>query len=784
MIALGDSAGGNVQPERQEQAPASRGGAKQPADDVALGLARRLEGEVAPLLEKYCLDCHSGKKAKGDVRLDLVKTLQDGLGMSAELSLAKGMLSTGEMPPKDELTPTAEERAVVVRWLEELLAYEPPAGELDPGWFTIHRLNRAEYRNTLRDLLGIDPTVVDVSARLPRDDTGYGFDNMADVLTMSPLAVEQYLDAAERAVELALGPEVRISDEQRRIWPIEGFGSGQMTPGGGFFLFANGSAEGSFRFPATGEYIVRAGAWETHGGDENAQLSLRMDGRELKEFAITGTKGKEETVEVRVRVSAGPHVLAAHFTNDYYVAKVADRNLGVEWISVAGPLDEKTTERPRAWQEVFGASDVKEMSDEDARAELILGKFAQKAYRRAVSRAEREGLIGVYRTERDRGATFEGAVRVALSAALVSPNFLYRSLENPDGGDASVVYRLDGYELASRLSYFLWSSMPDEALMSLASDGRLLDEHVLRGEVHRMLADEKSAAFVENFAGQWLQLRSLDGLAMDRAKFPEYDDDLRSAMVNEAKLFFGEVLRGDRSVLEFVDSDFSFLNERLAKFYGIEGVEGGQFRRVALPKASQRGGVLTMGAVLTVTSNTTRTSPVKRGLYVLDQILGAAPPPPPPGIPPLEEATKANPNATLREQLALHVANPSCATCHNRLDPMGLAFENFNAVGKWRDDDGGRPIDATGTLPGGVTFSGPAELKSELLHRGEQFIQTLSGKVLTYAIGRGLESFDRPAVRRIAVQTRRDGDRFRTMIEAVVLSETFRTCRGREQGHE
>ncbi len=368
-----------------------------------------------------------------------------------------------------------------------------------------------------------------------------------------------------------------------------------------------------------------------------------------------------------------------HFLNDYYVKDVSDRNVGVESISIAGPLEESTTDRPDPWKRIFGpASGV---ADEEHRAAAVLRGFATWAYRRPPSETQVSSLMKVYRSERENGEEFEPAVRTALTAALVSPNFLFRSVAHPNAADPDARYTLDGYELASRLSYFLWSSMPDEQLLAAASDGSLLTDDGLTRQVKRMLADPRCGAFVENFSGQWLQLRGLAAVEIDRARFPEYDDELRAAMITEATLFLGDVLFSGRSVLEFIDSRETFLNERPGPVYGVPGVEGEKFRRVELPAGSARGGVLTMGAVLTLTSNTTRTSPVKRGLFVLDQMLGAPPPPPPPDIPPLEQAVKLNPNATVREQLAAHLGNASCAACHMRLDPLGLSFEHFDAIG-------------------------------------------------------------------------------------------------------
>lgn len=750
------------------------------ADDLAADLNRRLTQDVAPLLATYCLKCHSGDKVKGDVHLDRLTSVKDALTGDLDLRLLKEVLGFGTMPPKDKPQPSEHERLILSQWADSMLAYVPPDAAIDPGWFTIHRLNRAEYRNTLRDLLGIDPRKLDLAAKLPPDDTGYGFDNVADVLSTSTLAVEQYLDAADRAVEAALGPILEIGDHPRTLRPLAG-STGQPLPQGGFFLYSNGPASATFTAPAAGDYLIRIKAWETHAGDENSKLSLRVDKKTIKDFTVKGTREDPQEFEVRLRLAKGPRTIAAHFTNDYYVKDAGDRNLGVEAISVAGPLTEAGVERPAAWKKVMG---VKAPGDDAARARAILGAFASRAYRRPATEAQVGALARLYQRERDAGRPFEPAVRTALAATLVSPNFLFRSAAHPDAANPAARYTLDGHELASRLSYFLWSSMPDEPLLAAAADGSLLKDEALAAQVRRMLADPRADAFIDNFTGQWLQLRSLDRIAIDREKFPAYDDRLRADMAAEARLFFGDVLRGGRSSLEFIDSNETFLNGRLASFYGVPGVQGDDLRRVPLPKGSPRGGVLTMGAVLTLTSNTTRTSPVKRGLFVLDQILGAPPPPPPADIPPLEQSAKANPNATVRERLAAHVADATCAACHTRLDPLGLAFEHFDAIGRWRDEENGRPVDSTGTLPGGAVLAGSADLKKTLLTRSDQFVEALSGKILTYALGRGVEPFDRPAVRRIAQRTRANGDRLAALVESVVLSETFRTCRGRKMGHE
>jgi hypothetical protein len=751
------------------------------ADQLEAELDRRLSDDVRPLLISYCFDCHTGDDAERDVRLDELTGVRATLTSDLDLHLLRDMVASADMPPKKEKQPSDHERLILTQWIDAALAYVPIDAPIDPGWFTIHRLNRSEYRNTLRDLLGIDPAKVDLADKLPADDMGYGFDNIADVLSTSPLAIEQYLAAAEQAIDLALGPIIALGDQPRALGPLEGQ-NGQPLPRGGFFLYSNGPAGSPFDAPATGEYIIRVKAWETPGGPDHAHLSLRIDARSAGEFDINAPRESPQELSVKVRLSKGNHNVVAHFTNDYYVPDKADRNLGVESISVAGPIDAATTERPPMWTRVFAPANV-QGTDAD-RARRVLTEFARRAYRRSPSDSQVQALLRVYTSEREAGRAFEESVRTALSAVLVSPSFLFRSVDHPDAGNPDATHTLDGYELASRLSYFLWSSAPDEELLSKAADRSILTDAQLAAQASRMLKDPKAAAWIENFSGQWLQLRALQEHRVDDAMFPEYDSALRADMLREARLFFADLLASDRSVLDLVDSRDTFLNERLAAYYGVPGVSGSEFRRVSLPPDSPRGGVLTMGAVLTLTSYPTRTSPVKRGLFVLDQFLGMPPPPPPADVPPLEQAANVAHDATTREKLAAHLTVATCAACHNRLDPLGLSFEHFDAVGKWRDSEQGRPIDASGSLPGGIALNGAGDVKASILQRSDQFIESLAGKVLTYAIGRGMEPFDRPAVRAIARRTRARGDRMTALIESVVLSETFRTCRGRSHGHE
>lgn len=756
-------------------------GVPSPVDPLVTDLEHRYWEDIEPMLARYCFGCHGEDRAKGGVRFDGILTLGDALDMADEMALARELIQTRQMPPAGEGAPSAGEIEVLSRWIRDALDYVPSDGAIDPGWFIIHRLNRAEYRNTLRDLLGIDPRGHDLAAGLPQDDTGYGFDNIAAVLSMSPLQIEGYLDAAERALEIALGPAVVESDTPRPVRNMTNTTGGRPLPTGGFVLNSNGARTGPVEIPVTGEYEIAVTTWGERGGDELPRLSVRVDRREVAAAFVEGLRDTPQTERVRLRLEKGTRQIAAHFTNDFWQPGVADRNLAIEQVTIAGPLP-GSVEHPPTRQSVLWSrpADDSVQAGRDAAA-VMLERFASRAFRRAVRPEELAGLVNLYARARAEGDTHEESMRVALSAVLISPGFLYRSIDNPQADEPQSIYALSSHELASRLSYFLWSSTPDEELHALAVAGRLNDDAVLRTQVRRMLADPKADAFIENFAGQWLHLRNLDRLSIDRTRFPEYTSELRDAMITEAVMFFGDLVRNNRPVTELIDSKHTYLNGPLAALYGFADLAGmgDQFRRVDLPEDSPRGGILTMGAVLTVTSNPTRTSPVKRGLYVLEQILGTPPPPPPPEIPPLEQAeTQTAHHASLREQLAAHLTDMTCASCHNRMDPLGLAMENFNAIGQWRDADESGPIDASGTLPGGVSFVGPQELKEILLGREDLFIENLTRKLMTYALGRGVEPFDRPTVARIVEHTRENGDQITAIIEGIVLSDAFRKARG------
>jgi len=759
-------------------------------DPLAVELEERLANDVRPLLEQYCYACHGNGRSRGDVALDGPGAINNIMAMADDWLAAVAMLNAGLMPPEDEPQPTAHQILTIQQWVADATDYYPADAEPDPGWYTIHRLNRSEYRNTMRDLLGIDPARYDLASHLPDDDTGYGFDNIADVLSMSPLQLEGYLDAAEHAIDLALGPNT--DPTPRPLRSLERNTIGDELASGGQAIWANGTVWGGHTFTHDGEYEITVRAYGDFARGVGPRITVSLAQDVLETVDITARQGQAaQVITLRTEVQAGRRRITVEFINDE-VVNGQDRNLYIESITVAGPFRDDAGRE--AYDAIFfitptaddegnrlpGVEGGRRISESMA-ARQVIERFATRAFRRPADVGEVGALMRLYQSAREQGDSYESAVKLALTATLVSPNFLYRAISNPQPNNAEFIYTLSDLELATRLSYFLWSSMPDDRLMDLAQAGRLSNPDVLRGQVRRMLMDPRSSALVENFAGQWLLLRGLDGVQMDPERFPAFDDELREAMRTEAELFFADVLRENRSVLEFIDSDRTFLNQTLAEHYRIGGVRGDNFRLVELPFDSPRGGVLTMAATLTVTSHATRTSPVKRGDYVLSQLMGTAPPPPPPDVPPLEQAGETlGENATLREQLALHVADPNCAVCHRRLDPIGLAMENFNAIGVWRDTEQGRLIDATGELPGGVMFNGPIELKRVMLGQHDQFVNNLSRKMLTYAIGRGSEPFDRPTIQQIARAVNSDRYRMQTLIEAVVLSDAFLQARGRE----
>ena len=647
-----------------------------------------------------------------------------------------------------------------------VLAQQP-----DPGRVTARRLNRNEYSNTIRDLLGVD---FHAEKYFPTDDSGDGFDNIGDVLTVSPVLMEKYLSAAERIARWAISSELPpkpIADEyhirDRKIRRVD-----------------SSTVEGLHRVEFAGEYTVRFGLPGERAPDgKPVTLNLWMDGKLLSSRQIeTKPSGlvyfnpySEE--EVKVYLPEGDHVFRAGVTNDEFVKTLPagdlyndKKNKFLNSILFIGPFLSAVEKESR--------KKILICNPESGRVcvERILSTLARHAYRRPVTPQETSALVRFVDMARSDGHSTEEGLQLAIQAMLVSPKFLFRIERDPKPTDPAQVHPVSQIELASRLSYFLWSSMPDDQLLSLAESGKLREANTLRREIGRMLADPRSAALASSFAGQWLETRNLDIVQPDPKKFPDWNPELRDAMKSETAMFFDYILKENRPVGEFLNANYTFLNDRLAKFYRIDGVSGPEFRRVQLT-TEQRGGVLSQASVLTVSSYPSRTSPVIRGKYVLGNILGTPPPPPPPDVPNLDEAAVGT-LESMRQQLEKHRSNSTCAACHARMDPLGFGLENYDAIGRWRTMDGNFPVDSSGTLPGGKTFSTPAEMRTLLTSLLPQFSRTLIEKMMTYALGRGLKTYDRQTVDNINRALGADGYRFQTLVQTIIESPAFQSRRG------
>jgi hypothetical protein len=749
--------------------------------------------DVVPFLAKHCYACHGNGKKRGGLSLD---RFQDEQAVQKDRKVWDNVLEmvrTGEMPPPERKRPPAKEIEAALGSLDAVLAKLDCTGPRRPGRVTARRLNRTEYNNTIRELVGID---FKPAADFPADDSGYGFDNIGDVLSLSPLLLEKYLAAAEAVLDRA----IVIADPPRpaktRLSNIQATrGAGDTRRGLGTTLHSRGQAFGSSYFDE-GDYTIRVEAYGQQAGDEPVRAALRVGFTTVKEFEVKADRSTPATLEAKVRLKAGTARIAVAFLNPSPNATPSprggkgqgeggaaepdkqQRRLIIRSIVVDGPYNPPPVALPETHKRIMAHRP--DLPPRQAARE-ILTRFATRAFRRPVQPAEVERLLGLYDKAEKEGERFENRVRLALCGVLVSPHFLFRIELDPPDARPGTAYPVNEYELASRLSYFLWSSMPDDELLGLAARGRLRQN--LEAQVRRMVNDPKSAAFVQNFAGQWLTLRNLAAVTPDRKRFPDFDEELRSAMHRETEMFFEAILREDGSILDFLDADFSFVNERLARHYGIAGVKGKEFRRVrrgevTSPLPANRGGILTQASILTLTSNPTRTSPVKRGKWVLDQLLNTPPPPPPPDVPELTEEKQLT--GSLRKVMEMHRENALCASCHQRMDPIGFAFENYDAVGAWRDRDGKFAIDPSGVLPDGKSFRGPAELKAVLRGKKDLFSRCLTEKLLTYGLGRGLEYYDKCAVDKITAALEKNDYRFLTLLAEVVKSEPFqmRTAQG------
>lgn len=745
---------------------------------AAASTASTFTTDVLPVVTRYCGQCHGGTEPEAGISFAKYQSEADLLQDRKTWERCFDLIEGGTMPPPDSPQPTAEEKARLLDALERSLFRIDCTQVSDPGRVTIRRLNRTEYNNTIRDLLGVTVRPAD---DFPSDDVGYGFDNIGDVLSLPPLLMEKYLDAADKIAAEAI-PGAEPTRPTVREFPRDALSrSRAMHPHGddAVILVTEGDVGIEFEFPRAGEYSLRVAAAETPAGNEPAKMAFRLEGATLQTFEVRARDANPKVFEHRFRAPAGRHRLAVAFLNDFYDEKARDRsrrdrNLILRDIQVSGPLDGSAAPAaPSALLAVLPGPDTPVA----VAARRNLAPLMRRAFRRPITDAEVDRYTRIVDAAVAKGESFPFGMRVALSAILVSPYFLFRIETDRNPNDPSDTHPLNEYELASRLSYFLWSSMPDELLLAQAAEGNLHQDAVLDDHVRRMLKDPRSKALVENFAEQWLQLRILNEITPDPALFPEFTAELREDMKQETRRFFEHILREDRSILEFLDAPYTFVNGRLARHYGMTDVDGEEFRRVDL-SGRNRAGLLTHASILSLTSNPDRTSPVKRGKWVMEVLLDKPPPPPPPDVPELAESAKAAPDASLRQQLELHRQNPTCNSCHQVMDQLGFGMENFDAIGRWRDQDHGKPLDTSGVLPGGAGFRGPVELARVLRRKDCEFSECLAEKMLTYALGRGLEYYDRCATDKIVKALKQQQFRFSVLVTEIVKSQPFRMRRG------
>ena len=794
------------------------------------------------LFNRYCLTCHNQtQSARGTVPVAFEHLDLANIGADAQIwEQVVRKMRAGVMPPAGRPRPDVPASEGFVSWLETELdaaaVARPNPGRIE----AFHRLNRAEYRNAVRDLLHLDIDASDVSAWLPADDASYGFDNIAAVLRFSPTLMERYLVAAKQVSRLAVGMPpafpnfdvFRLADDLPQDDRFEALPFGTR---GGTLIHYN--------FPTAGEYTIRVKLARQVGTyDRNVpnfhqpqQLEVSVDGQRLEVFTLAASVPRElrqpgeprridratldEEWVVRFQARAGSQEVMATFINrtpalletliEPYLRPHPSgghnwgsrRGVYLRSVEISGPFPVgempagSSASATAVADEAAGVSDTSsrrrifvcrpvDPSQEARCAATIVSALARRAYRRPATDADVAGLLRFYEAGRADGG-FESGIEMAVRRLLVSPEFLFRTESDPANITPDTTYRVSDLELASRLSFFLWSSIPDDELLDLAARATLHQPAVLEQQVRRMLGDSRSHAIVDNFVGQWLLLRNLPALGPDPYKDPDFDESLRWALRRETELFFESIMREDRSVIDLLNADYTFLNERLARHYGMPFVHGDHFRRVTLPDGSVRGGLLGQGSILSVTSQPNRTSPVVRGKWILENILGVSPPAPPPDVPELDEPERVATAVTMRARMAAHRANPACASCHRMMDPLGLALENFDQAGRWRvveesfDSRSASfvPIDTSGVLPDGTTFEGAIGLRSVLVGRSDRFVATMTEKLFTYALGRGLEFYDMPAVRAIAREAARDDHRFSSLVLGVVNSMPFQMRR-------
>jgi cytochrome c5 len=775
----------------------ARSSAQQPAPQA------RGTASSRATLDRYCVTCHNQRLATAGLKLDEADVANPVEGAEIWEKVVR-KLRTGMMPPPNMPQPSTDDRQALLSWLETSLdkaaAVKPNPGRTE----TLRRLNRTEYQNAIRDLLSVD---IDAASLLPADESGHGFDNVT-VGDLPPALLDRYISAAQKISALAIGStQTSLQSDIIRV-PPDVTQEGDVS---GLPVGTRGGVLIPYTFAQNGEYDIQIYLARGYSGDIDGlkdpqphEIKLLLDRTPIGEFTVQRPPNGDDllldrNLKIRVPVTAGPHQLGVTFLkNSSSLIETARQPLqsrfnerrsprmtpAISQVSVTGPYGPRGADNTPSRRRIFvcrpafakGSGEAgPSTAEETACAKKILSTLMRRAYRRSISEADVERPMAFYREGRSEH-DFDTGIGKALSAVLINPEFLFRVEVDPDKTAAGTAYRISDLELASRLSFFLWSSLPDDALLDSAIRGELRRPGVLDKHVRRMLADPRSYNLASNFAGQWLRLRNLTSVDPNVRLYPDFDDNLRQAFRQETELFVDSIVRDDRSVLDLLKTDYTFLNERLAKHYGIPNVYGSRFRRVELAPDSRRGGLLRQGSILSVSSYATRTSPVLRGVWVLSNIVGAPPPPPLPNVPALDGNVPAN--LPVRERMAAHRANPVCANCHRTIDPVGFALENFDAVGRWRDNEGDSgPIDVSGTLPGLGDVNGVSGLEEALLRRPDLFATTLTEKLFTFALGRGVEYYDAPAVRKILREAQPGGYRFSALILGIVNSAPFQMRR-------
>jgi mono/diheme cytochrome c family protein len=749
-------------------------------------------------INQYCVACHNERVKTAGLALDAAGI--DRVGEHAETwEKVVRKLRGRMMPPPGRPRPDEAAYDAVVTYLENSLDRAASAAPNPGRTDTFRRLNRTEYQNAIRDLLALD---IDVSALLPKDDVSHGFDNVGTA-QLSPTLLERYLAAAQKVSRLAVGSPLSSPASHIVVLPSD---LTQEDHADGLPFGTRGGTIVRYNFPLDGAYEIqvrlsRDRNENVEGLTEPHQVEVALDGKRVEVFTVKPNRNQsgayyadeavDKNLKLRLPVEAGPHELGVTFLRKTFALPETERqpyqahfNMdrhpriqpAVYSVSITGPFEPGVATGTPSRDRIFVCRPSAPSAEADC-AKNIITTLARRAYRRPVSDADLQAPLAFYNEARADGG-FDAGIEMALRAILASTEFLFRVERDPRNVAPGTAYQVSDVELASRLSFFLWNSIPDQELLDLAVRGALKEPAVLQAQTRRMLADPRSEALVTDFAGQWLYLRNLAASNPDARMFPDFDDNLRQAFRRESELFFASIVKEDRSVLDLLRADYTFVNERLARHYGIPSVYGSRFRRVTLGDGSVRGGLLGQGSILTVTSYANRTSPVLRGKWVLDNILGTPPPPPPPNVPPLPDNHAGGRALSMRERMVQHRANPACSGCHQLMDPAGLSMEHFDAIGRWRArTEAGTAVDASGGLPDGSTFDGMDGLRRALLNRPELFVSTLTEKLLTYALGRGLEYYDAPTVRAIAKDARLNDYRFSSLVLGIVTSSPFQMRR-------